>query len=413
MRYLFLLLLFFLCIPAYPQENNLDENFINDFKKALDKNFSEGDLNGMFRKYQSILTPHNDVTRLTQQLQGNPISIFPLIDFKTQKLYSNNIDDLLNSSNQNQRILAYLVIASSQDTSKEKILLGKIKTETNKGNLIWAGMALLYLNCNHTTELFDFLVKNEDFGDAHMLPMFIKLNKDSLANTAYNRINSNDIKGKVLAAQILSVVPLNAKTEQILKTAVKNWDIRIKGYAIYSISALQIGNLLETFKPFIDSPQVHAIALKALGNSPSEKDREYLLDLVSKQDTLPSDLLDCFYKSKSNLNVQYWLKLLYTKKITKQYVFFVFDQPLISSDSNLIELQTALSNIKNPEVIGELVRALKGRTDDKSVDIMIGFLKYKNSTVRYWTAKTLSNNLSPKINATVKDLIKKGIEDGN
>jgi hypothetical protein len=261
----------------YGQQNKVDKNFIKDFTKALDKNFTEEKLNKMFQDYSALLTPSSDVTQLTEKLQGRELAVYPLYDFKSEKLYTDNIDNLLNSKNDNQRILAYLVIGSSGDTSKEKVLLGKIKTETNKGNLIWAGMSLLYLKTTHTTALFDYLVKNEDFGDAHMLPMFIKLNKDSLQQTAYSRINSCDATAKILAAQILSATQLNSKTEMLLKQAVKDWDINVKGYAIYSVSQLQIGNLLETFKPLLDSSQTQSIALVALANSPTAEDRNYLL----------------------------------------------------------------------------------------------------------------------------------------
>ena len=214
---------------------NKMEAFKVDFSKALNKNFSEKQLNIMFREYSELLTPHSDATRLYEALQGHEVSVFPLYNFKNEKLYSDNIIKLLNSKNPNQRILAYLCIASSDDTSKEDILLERIKIEKSKGTLIWAGMALLYLKCNHTTELFDFLVKNEDFGDAHMLPMYVQLDKDSLQQTAYNRIDNNDVKSKILAAQILSVTPLNSKTEALLKLAVVSWDMNIKGYAIYSV----------------------------------------------------------------------------------------------------------------------------------------------------------------------------------
>ena len=190
-----------------------------------------------------LLTPHSDVTRFSEMLQGHEVSVFPLYNFKNEKLYRDNISKLLNSKNPNQRILAYLSIASSNDTSKEDILLERIKTEKNKGNLVWAGMALLYLKCNHTTELFDFLVKNENFGDAHMLPMYVQLDKDSLQQTAYNRIDNNDIKSKILAAQLLAVTPLNSKTDALLKLAAESWDMNIKGYAIYSVKELQMGNL--------------------------------------------------------------------------------------------------------------------------------------------------------------------------
>jgi len=414
MKNLFIIVFIFLGFCAKAQKKGSEANFKIDFAKALHDKFSEGELNKMFNTYSGLLTPHSDVTQLSERLRGHIISEYPLSDFKKEKLYIDNIGYLLNSHNAYQRILSYLVIASSGDVSKESILLKKIKIETQKGNLIWAGMALLYLNCNHTTALFDFLVKNEDFGDAHMLPLFIKLNKDSLQQTAYNRINGYDPKAKVLAAEILSVTPLNDKTEQVLKNAVVTWDFNIKGFAIYSIKELRIGDLLDIFKPFLDSLKTRAITLEALANSPTKKDRDYLYDLVVKQDTVREELLDCFYKSKRVDNIEYWLKLLCTKNIQKNYVFFVFQQPTIATDTILPELQTALLNIKDPEILGELVRALAGRTDDKSVDIMIGLLQNNNSTVRYWTAKTLEGNPSTRLKSSkIQDLIVKGLKDGN
>jgi hypothetical protein len=136
--------------------------------------------------------------------------------------------------------------------------------------------------------------------------------------------------------------------------------------------------------------------------------------LVEKQDTVSEELLDCFYQSKNIDNLKYWLKLIYTKPTPKEYIFFVFKQPLIHSDNILPELQTALQQIKDSEILGELVRALEDRTDEKSVDIMISLLKHENKTVRYWTAKTLDGNKSPKLkDENVKQLLTKGLKDGN
>ena len=414
MRHFLLILILFLSLSAYSQQKKLYEDFTNDFTNALNKKFSEGNLNKMFRKYDEILTPHSSITQLSSTLKGHTISIFPLLDFKRRPLYVNNIHHLLNSQNPNHRILAYLVIAASGDTSKENILLEEIKTEHARGNLIWSGMALLYLGCNQTTPLFDFLVKNEDFGDAHMLPLYIGLNKDSLQQTAYNRINSDDIKAKILAAQILSVTNPNVKTEELLKQAVKKWNMNIKGYAIYSIKELQIGDLLESFKPLLDSPKTRNIALQALANSPTEVDRNYIHQLIDKQrDTIPEELLNCLYKSKNEQNVQYWLKLLYTKPTPENYYFSVYDQALVRSNSILSYLQNSLLNVKNPKVLAELVRALEGRSDDMSIEIMIRFLNNEDSTVRYWTAKTLERNSSPKVNTPeVQALINKDLKDG-
>lgn len=413
-RIIILSLFIFLTISVFGQDEKVIENFKIDFAKASGKKFSEKQLDKMFNDYERLLTPHSDVTQLWERLQGHMLSVFPLYEFKKEKLYLDNINNLLNSKNENQRILAYLVIASSYDTSKVSILLDKIITEKSKGNLIWAGMALLYLKCNHTTELFDFLVKNEDFGDAHMLPLYIRLDRDSLQQTAYKRIGNKDIKSKILAAQILAVTPLNSKTEEALKQAVQNWDINIKGYAIYSVKELQIGNLLEIFKPLLNDSKTRSISLEALANSPTAADRNYLLELVNKQDTIPSELLDCFYTSKNIENLRYWLKLLYTKQPPTKYDFFTFQQPLISSDNILSDLQIALQKIADRHILGELVSALKERTDDKSIQIMISLLKNKSSTVRYWTANTLEGNASEKLkNPDVKELIVQGLKDGN
>lgn len=399
---------------VFGQEKKNIDDFSKDFTKALNSKFSEQDLNKMFREYDRLLTPHSDVTQLMERLEGNEVSVFPLYNFKNENLYRNNINNLINSFNPNHRILAYLVIASSDDISKENILLDKIKIEKRKGNLIWAGMALLYLHCDRTTPIFDFLVKNENFGDAHMLSLFIKLNKDSLLHTAYSRIQSTNVKAKVLAAQLLSVTTLNVKTEEVLKQAVKDWDIQIKGYAIYSIEKLQIGNLLDLFKPLLDNSNIRAIALKALANSPTESDQQYLHGLVSDHDTISNDLLNCFYQSNYVNNVKFWLQLVSTKPVHYNYSFFVFEQPLIVSDEVLPQLQTALQTIKRPEMLGEMVRALDGRNDDKSVGIMIMLLKHSNSTVRYWTAKTLKDCSSPKTKEPeIVALINKGLTDGN
>ena len=136
--------------------------------------------------------------------------------------------------------------------------------------------------------------------------------------------------------------------------------------------------------------------------------------MVNSQDTVSAELLDCFYKSKNIENIKYWLKLLYTKNIPKDYLFFVYDQPLIFSDSILPDLQIALENIKGKHLLGELVRSLDGRTDDKSVEIIITLLKHSSPSVRYWTAKTVENNPSEKFKSPdVTKLITQGLEDGN
>ncbi|HEY6161757.1 MAG TPA: hypothetical protein VI112_11050 [Bacteroidia bacterium] len=409
-----LIFLFLLVASLHTNAQQIDPAFITAFSSALNKKFSEKQLDKMFSDFSSLLTPQSDITQLTGWIKGEEISAFPLYEFRNDKLYYDNIDRLLASKNSNQRLLAYLVIASAGDITRENILLKQLETERLRGNRIWAGMGLMYLHCDRTTPLFDFLVRDEDFGDAHMLPLYFKLNKDSLQQTAYARIHSKDVKAQVLAAQLLSVTTLNTKTEELLKEAVKNWDINIKGYAIYSMKELQMGDLLPVLEPLLDKPETKRIALGALANSPTKTDHDHLLSLVNKKDTVSKDLLDCLYGSKSPENVKLWLDLLSQKPLPEHYYFFVREQPLIASDTLLPFVQNALQKIKDKECLGELVRALEGRTDDTSVKIMIALLKHPEVSVRYWTANTLQKNDSPLVqDPAVQQLIKDGLRDGN
>lgn len=411
---MFLIFLIHFSTLVYGQNNSRIDSFKIAFASAANTNFSTKALNNLFNYYSALLTPHSDVTQLGEKLRGHEEAIFPLSGFKNERIYQVNIDKLLSSKISSQRILAYLLVASSYDTSKEKILLAHLKTEKNKLNLIWNGMALLALGCNHTSQLFDFLVKNEDFGDAHMLPMFFHLDKDSLQQTALNRINNSDIKSKILAAQMLAKTAPDTTTEKVLKHAVQSWEMNIKGYAIFSLGELQAGNLLDLLKPLLANTLTRSVSLDALANSPTEEDKNYLVDLVNIEDTVDTDLLNAFYDSKNPENVKYWLKLLYTKNLPSNYFFPTFNHPLISPDSVLEPLHFALNQIQDYKILGQLVRALMGRNDDTSVDIMLHLLRNKSATVRYWTARTLEMNTSEKLKTEdIRTLITKGLEDGN
>ena len=380
-------------------------NFKVDFKLSLDKTFNEKKLDDLFLKYPHLLTPQSDITQLTSSLKGQSITNFPLNNFKTDPLYIDNIDKLLNSKNSFQRLFSYLVIGASNDLTREEQLLKSLKTEKGKGNLVWCGMALLNLKTKHTTEMFDFLVENENFGDAHMLPLFFKLDKNNLQETAYKRYNSENVKAKILAIQILSQTGKNAETEKIVLDAVKNWDMSIKGYAIYTVRELQMGNLLETFKPLLDNDKIRKIALQALANSPTKSDDEYLKSLTTQKDSISDDLLGCFFESKNVENLKFWLELLKTKKVSDDYYFSVSKNKLIYSDELLPYVQSALKECKNEKVIGELVRALQNRDDAESTNILIGFLKHKDSSVRYWSAVALQGNKNQKVIDLLPDLI--------
>lgn len=403
-KYILILVTFLISIVTFGQ--NIDD-FKRDFIKATETEFGESELNEMFRTYSNLLTPHSDITQLTASLKNERIVQYPLSELKKTDDYKNNIPTLLNSDNPNQRLLSYLVIAGAGDKNFEKVLLKKLKTEKTKGNLIWSGMALMYLQTNHTTPLFDFLIENENFGDSHMIPMYFQLNKDSLQNTAYNRINSTNLKAKVLSAQLLSKTGKNEKTEKLLLDAVKNWDYNIKGYAIYSVKELEMGNLKETFIPLLDSTQTRSIAIEALANSPTKEDVDYLKQLANSQETVDKDVLNGFLESKNPESVKYWLELVSNREIPEKYYFNTLRKPLLFSDELLNDVQTTLKTTKHLTIQKELIRVLENREDSVSEEIFLNYMDNEDSSVRYWTVDALKNTKSKKVIAKLIELLKK------
>jgi len=363
------------------------EDFENDFINATKTEFSETDLNNMYQTYSVFLEPYYDDTQLMEN--NEQVVVYPLSEFKKTASYKNNIENLFNSKNDNQRLLSYLVIAGAGDKNFEKKLLERIKTEKPETNIIWAGMALMQLKTKNTTALFDFLVEYENFGDSHMIPLYIQLDKKSLQKTAYDRINSENVRAKILAAQILSITGKNKKTEKLLLDAVKNWDYSIKGYAIYSVKELRVGNLKNDFIPLLDNPQTRSIAIQALANSPTKEDVDYLKQLVEKEGSVSEELLDGFYESQNIENIKYWLHLVSTKEIPEKYFFSTSKQQLLFSDEVLEDVQEALKTTKYTEIQQYLIKVLEGRNDQESMDTIFAYLDSKDSSVRYWTVDIL------------------------
>jgi HEAT repeat protein len=405
MKFLLLIFSIFLTFFTYGQSSKIDKTFIADFTKALDKKFSSESFYDIINSHYSLINAYSIDTSKSGNRYESSFSVYPLNEFKNDKLYKDNINSLLNSDNKNQRLLAYSVVGASNDLDKENTLLNALKSEKEKDNILRACISLIYLNCSKTTIIFESLLNNDDLGDSHIFPMFMTLNKDSLQKTAYEKILSHDNNTKIMAAQLLSVTKLNTKTEILLKQAIKNWDINIKGYAIFPLKELQVGNLLETFKPLLDSSQTRAIALQALANSPTKEDRNYILELTNQNDSISNELLECLYESKNIENIKIWLTLLQSKKVSKDYYFSVPNNKYIVSDELLTNLQTTLKTCKNEKVIQELSRGLEGRSDDESTSILLNFVQDKNPTIRYWSASALSGNTNLKVKTILPKLI--------
>jgi hypothetical protein len=213
-----------------------------------------------------------------------------------------------------------------------------------------------------------------------------------LLHTGLSRIQCNNRSARILAARSLGFASKTHANEIALRKAVQKWDIKEKGYAIFSLKQLQAGNLLPLLKPLLNHPLTKNIALEALLESPSPKDRRYVKRLTEKDVPISIELLTCFYKSTKSEAVKHWLYLLRTKPLSKEYFHFsVYDQPLLTTDELLPEVLETLKKAKDPRVLKQLSRALQGRSDDQSVYLILELLHYPDPETRYWVAKWNKN----------------------
>lgn len=392
-------------VSSNPQSQTY-QGYIEEFKKAVGSKFSEDDLNQIFRDYSGYVMTGVDTTELANAIEGRKTTYFPLAKLKNEPFYGKSISTLLQSSNPYQRVLGYITVASVGDNSFNDLLLKAAKGESFKDGKLWAGLALLYLKDSHTSDLFDFLVENEEFGDAHMLPFYMRLNKESLRRTAYEKINSKNQKAKILAIQSLSETGLTPKTEQVIREAIKSWDSSIKGYAISTVTALGMGNLKQLLAPLLKDESIREISLEALANSPTPADQEFLSTLIPSNSEISKDILDAYLKSPRKESVLKWLMLIRDNKVDSEYVFFVDDQPLLSSDSLLDAVKHTIRKTRNHNILRELPRALADRKDDESVNLLIELLSDSDSTVRYSAAVSLNGNKSSQLTKQLPNLIR-------
>jgi hypothetical protein len=371
----------------------VDSNFLKAYEKATAGNLTEEQLNSLMSEYSFLLLPHSDTSSLMNELKGQDVQAFPLMKFKDKPLYRKTISNLFASTNMNERVLSYLVIAAAHDRSFIPQLQKRVSEGTEQE--MWGAMALLHLKDSNTDLLFDFLVKHENFGDAHMVPLFLTLDRNSLEKTAYARASRTDEKSRVLVASILSRTGLNPKTEEILRTAIKSWQPEIKGYAVAALKELRGSNLKELLSPLLDGKKTRRICLEALANSPTREDQTFLLSQIPKEGTIPEDVLDALFGSSNPEMISKWLDLAQSSNLPSKYYFSAWKQPLFRDPKLHKKLCEVLSRVENPEVLHNLVRALQGQHDADSTQVLLKLLNHQDHTVRYWAAHTLEGNTDP------------------
>ncbi|MFA6211199.1 MAG: hypothetical protein WCT03_21035 [Candidatus Obscuribacterales bacterium] len=322
------------------------------------------------RDYYKLIAARNYQSEMFTKAGGNPPPYFTLERLKAEPFYKPTISRLIRSTNPQHRMLAYMTVSSAGDSSFNDVIWKSIPTETETDAKFWQGTALLYLKDKHTSDLFDFLVANETFGDAHMLPLYFKLDKDALRETAYEKINSPNIKAQILAVQSLSVTGPCPKTEKVVKEAANKMQSRAKGHAIYTMKTLKMGNLKELLAPLLTEPALAGIAFSALLSSPTLEDQQFAESKTAGTGEVPSYILTGYLGMDDPENLKKLLILIRDRPVATSYRLRSFFNTGFKSDSVYSQLKDTIRKTKNRHVVPDLIMVMKHARDDDGTALL-------------------------------------------
>jgi len=263
MKALFVLLFW---AGAFAAKANVPYILEKEFKNSLNRKYAESD----FLRFYHVL----------DSLEAASVN---LSEFKSYKIYTTGIQNLLNSTNYYQKGIAYRLVATLKDKEHNALLLERLKIEDNKFLKTLNAAAVMKLLPTQTTITFDYLVDSDDFATSPLLPVFLSMDEKSLIKTAYARLNDTRARAKVFALQILARFDPNPKVEDLIVQALKEWDPSIKGYAVVALSVHKRGHYKSILAPYVKETQLREVIIETLEKSSVEEDIVFAEQLRKKR----------------------------------------------------------------------------------------------------------------------------------
>jgi hypothetical protein len=379
-------------------------DFQKDFETLVQARFDSAKANHLLDTYFTLLTPFNQVNQLAKRMKGEKLVQFPLAEIIEQPVYRQQIGGMLESALPQVRLLGYLMIASGGDKKRVGVLADKLKTEPNESCSLWLGMGLMLLGYTETSTLFPWVVKRNVEAGGFLFPMFVSLAPDSLQQTAYQFIDSEDWNERIHAVQLLSYTKKSVRSDAMLRRAIATWPGHLKGYAIVPAQSSQIGELLTLLSPLLDSALTRRTALIALADSPTGNDRQFVIQLT-QEDSLDKAVMEALQRSRYTDIVKHWLLSLQSEKLPADYYVSVYRDTLMRSDALLPDVHESLKKIKNPRILSGLLPVLKGREDTASQEILIDFLHNPDHSIRETAGNTLAGTCSEELKRILPEIV--------
>lgn len=388
MRRVVFLLFLLACVAGAKDSAKTYESFRELFL-AAPNGITDAKLSDMMLDYTDFVWPR--------------MGVYPLEKLKSDPAYTQTIERLLTSSELSQRVLAYIVIASSNDHARVDRLWAVV--HNHREGEAWAGTALIFLQDEHTEELFDFVVRCDEPEDPHLFALFLELDPVSRRACALKKITSEDPRVRRLAVGSLNETELIPESERAIREAIRSWPPEQRGYAIYMASEFGLADLRALLEPSLKLDLLRGVSLAALANSPTAEDQTYLESFIPENGEISRELLDALLGSTRVARVRRGLELIRTRTVARDFTSLP-RQPILRSDELLSAVQETIAETPNRGLVSDLARTLAGRTDDQSVELLLGLLEDKDSTIRYWAADSLKGIRDPRLAARLPALLR-------
>ena len=139
-----------------------------------------------------------------------------LLPLTQEPFYKNNISHLVNGS-QPQRLVAYELIGRLRDTAYYNTLLQRMDTLPTFQDSYELPFAVMKLFPAKTDLMFEFILKNETFGDVIWTPTFMQtMERKSILTTAYAHVDDPRKMAHLLAMAIIANRDTTAAADRLL-----------------------------------------------------------------------------------------------------------------------------------------------------------------------------------------------------
>lgn len=220
-----------------------------------------------------MLSFFNIIDSFSYEMYVNPDIKNKITAVKNDSFYKSTIASLVQSTNQYKRAIGTRLITLIEDYRFNELLIKSISS--NDEYNIWTFIGLSKLSPTSTDIAIEWLIKHEDFGDAHAIPFYLQMDTSSLLKTSYKYLNNIDNKAKVISLQTIATFDNSLKTDSLCRAAIVNWDLEIKGYAIHALGQCKQGKYKNLLAPYINKLNLNYTIKYVLEGSPTSEDIKF------------------------------------------------------------------------------------------------------------------------------------------